>query len=173
MTKQFPRPPDQTCIFLRGQDHLLINAERPRESPGVSRPQRLVDLVSASVFAWRKGFPLGVRLALRWPNSIVSVASSTGLLGKILSHIGVRTASGILKRAFVDLLRKRCPVGGHVGSDFGIRPVEEQEIYEVDRWCQGHSKRLHIGIWKSGGCGGHPANRGTSFLSVERSRRYN
>src|SRR5262245_58499465 len=139
----------------------------------VSRPQRLVDLCSASVFTWRKGLPLGVRLALRWPNSVVSAASSTGLLGKILRHIWVRTASGILKKAFVDLLRKRCPVGGHVGSDFRIRPVEEQEIYEVDRWCQGHSKRLHVGIWRSGGCGGHPANRGTSFLSVERSRRYN
>src|SRR4029434_8177836 len=79
MTKQIPRPPDQTCIFLRGQDHLLINAERPRESPGVSRPQRLVDLVSASVFTWRKGLPLGVRLASRWPDSVlVSAASSTG-----------------------------------------------------------------------------------------------
>src|SRR5262249_48349788 len=133
------------------------NAERPRESPGVSRPQRLFDLVGASVFTWRKGLPLGVRLASRWPDSIlVSADSSTGegLLGKILRHVRVRTASGILKKAFVDLLRKRCLGGGHVNSDLRIRPVEEKKILRSRGVGQGALKRFagrFWGVWGRGG----------------------
>src|SRR5262249_35202853 len=135
----------------------------PRESPGVSRPQRLVDLVSASVFTWRKGLPLGVRLASRWPDSIlVSADSSTGegLLGKILRHVRVRTASGILKKAFVDLLRKRCPEGENVGSALRIGQVKKKKFLRSRQVVPGELKRVAGRFWEVGRLGWPPSKRG-------------
>jgi hypothetical protein len=43
----------------------------------------------------------------------------------------------------------RRPVGGHIGSSLGIRKVQEQEVYEVNRRRQRNPKRFHIGTWGS------------------------
>ena len=61
------------------------------------------------------------------------IAALCAWVFEVLVIIGIRTARGILLQAIDERLRKRRFICRHVRGKVGIRHVEKQEIYEIDR----------------------------------------
>ena len=134
------RNPDQTLVLCGRQDHACVHAQEMSELIGPSPPQWLVDLFGLCELAWRQARPSRSLLTNVRPEAFPVVEN---LLIEVSPVISIGQPRWILLQAIDDRLRNGRFICRQVRGKVGIRHVEEQEIYEIDRRGSRMVRKLH------------------------------